>query len=230
MSCILSIETSTNVCSVAISEDGKCIFEQTDLDGPNHAVKLGVYVDEALSFINSHAIPLDAVAVSSGPGSYTGLRIGVSMAKGICYALNIPLLSVPTLELLCVPLLLTNDEIEDDALLCPMIDARRMEAYAGIYDRALRPVRETKADIVDGETYKQWLDQHPVYFFGNGADKCADVVNHPNAHFINNVVPLAKWMFPLAEKRIALGKTEDVAYFVPFYLKDFEAKTPKKLL
>ncbi|MBO5612863.1 MAG: tRNA (adenosine(37)-N6)-threonylcarbamoyltransferase complex dimerization subunit type 1 TsaB [Prevotella sp.] len=230
MSCILNIETSTNVCSVAISEDGKCIYEETDSEGPNHAVKLGVFVDEALSFIDSHAIPLDAVAVSSGPGSYTGLRIGTSMAKGICYGLNIPLLSVPTLELLCVPVLLLHEEIEEDALLCPMIDARRMEVYAGIYTRALRPVREVGADVVDADTYKEWLDKHPVYFFGNGAEKCIDVINHPNAHLIKDVLPLAKWMFPLAEKRIALEQYEDVAYFVPFYLKDFVAKMPKKLL
>lgn len=230
MSCILNIETSTNVCSVAISEDGKCIYEETDSEGPNHAVKLGVFVDEALSFIDSHAIPLDAVAVSSGPGSYTGLRIGTSMAKGICYGLNIPLLSVPTLELLCVPVLLLHEEIEEDALLCPMIDARRMEVYAGIYTRALRPVREVGADVVDADTYKEWLDKHPVYFFGNGAEKCIDVINHPNAHLIKGVLPQAKWMFPLAEKRIALEQYEDVAYFVPFYLKDFVAKMPKKLL
>lgn len=230
MSCILNIETSTNVCSVAISEDGKCIYEETDSEGPNHAVKLGVFVDEALSFIDSHAIPLDAVAVSSGPGSYTGLRIGTSMAKGICYGLNIPLLSVPTLELLCVPVLLLHEEIEEDALLCPMIDARRMEVYAGIYTRALRPVREVGADVVDADTYKEWLDKHPVYFFGNGAEKCIDVINHPNAHLIKDVLPLAKWMLPLAEKRIALEQYEDVAYFVPFYLKDFVAKMPKKLL
>lgn len=230
MSCILNIETSTNVCSVAISEDGKCIYEETDSEGPHHAVKLGVFVDEALSFIDSHAIPLDAVAVSSGPGSYTGLRIGTSMAKGICYGLNIPLLSVPTLELLCVPVLLLHEEIEEDALLCPMIDARRMEVYAGIYTRALRPVREVGADVVDADTYKEWLDKHPVYFFGNGAEKCIDVINHPNAHLIKDVLPLAKWMFPLAEKRIALEQYEDVAYFVPFYLKDFVAKMPKKLL
>ena len=213
-----------------LSEDGKCIYEETDSEGPNHAVKLGVFVDEALSFIDSHAIPLDAVAVSSGPGSYTGLRIGTSMAKGICSGLNIPLLSVPTLELLCVPVLLLHEEIEEDALLCPMIDARRMEVYAGIYTRALRPVREVGADVVDADTYKEWLDKHPVYFFGNGAEKCIDVINHPNAHLIKGVLPLAKWMFPLAEKRIALEQYEDVAYFVPFYLKDFVAKMPKKLL
>ena len=109
MACILCIDTSTDVCSVAVSEDGKCIFKQIDREGPNHAVRLGVFVDEALSFINSHAIPLDCVAISSGPGSYTGLRIGVSMAKGICYGYGVPLVSVPTLELLCVRTLLFND-------------------------------------------------------------------------------------------------------------------------
>ena len=148
MSCILSIETSTDVCSVAVSEDSQTIFSQEDHSGPNHSVTLGVFVDEALSFIDSHAIPLDAVAVSCGPGSYTGLRIGVSMAKGICYGLNIPLLSVPTLELLAVPVLLREMVKEEDALLCPMLDARRMEVYAGIYTRALKPVRPVQADVV----------------------------------------------------------------------------------
>lgn len=230
MSCILNLDTSTDVCSVAVSEDGACIYHQEDHSGPNHAVKLGVYVDEALSFADSHAIPVDAVAVSCGPGSYTGLRIGVSMAKGICYGRNIPLIAVPTLELLCVPVLLGHEEIEENALLCPMLDARRMEVYAALYDRALCPVRETKADIVDENTYKEWLDERPIYFFGNGADKCKDVLTHPNAHIIENVEPLAKWMHPLAEKRIAEHKYEDVAYFVPFYLKDFVAKMPKKLI
>ncbi len=230
MSCILHIETSTNVCSVAVSQDGECIFDKEDFSGPNHAERLGEYVDEALSFADSHAIPVDAVAVSSGPGSYTGLRIGVSMAKGICYGRNIPLLSVPTLELLSVPVLLGHDEIEDDALICPMLDARRMEVYAAVYNRALQPVRPIQADVVDADTYKEWLDRHPVYFFGNGAAKCMETINHPNAHLIKDIVPLAKWMFPLAEKKMAKGETEDVAYFVPFYLKDFVAKMPSKML
>ena len=229
MSCILHIETSTDVCSVAVSQDGACIFNTEDFSGPNHAVKLGVFVDEALSFADSHAIPVDAVAVSQGPGSYTGLRIGVSMTKGVCYGLGIPLIAVPTLELLCTPVLLGHP-LEDDALLCPMIDARRMEVYAAIYDRALHPLHETTADVVDENTYKEWLDKHPVYFFGNGADKCKTVLNHPNAHFIDEIKPLAKWMQPLAERRLGRQQTEDVAYFVPFYLKDFVAKTPKKLL
>jgi tRNA threonylcarbamoyladenosine biosynthesis protein TsaB len=229
MSCILNIETSTDGCSVAVSQDGTCIFHEEDFSGPNHAERLGSYVDEALSFTDNHAIPFDAVAVSCGPGSYTGLRIGVSMAKGICYARDLKLIAIPTLQLLSVPVLLRH-ELEDDALLCPMIDARRMEVYAAVYDRALREVRETRADIVDSDTYKAYLDEHPVYFFGNGAAKCMETIHHPHAHLISNIRPEAKYMFPLAEKRNANQQFEDVAYFTPFYLKDFVAKMPKKLI
>ena len=229
MSCILNIETSTDVCSVAVSQDGACIFEKEDHSGPNHAVKLGLFVDEALSFTDNHAIPFDAVAVSCGPGSYTGLRIGTSMAKGICYARDLKLLSVPTLELLCVPVLL-RELVSEDALLCPMIDARRMEVYAGVYDRSLKPVREVRADIVDRDTYKAFLDARPVYFFGNGAAKCMEAINHPNAYLIEGIEPLGKYMFPLAEIRFLREEFEDVAYFVPFYLKDFVAKMPKKMI
>jgi len=229
MSTILHIETSTDVCSVAVSEDSQVIFHQDDHSGPNHAERLGTMVDEALSFTDNHAIPFDAVAVSCGPGSYTGLRIGVSMAKGICYGRDLKLIAVPTLELLCVPVLL-REIPEEDALLCPMLDARRMEVYAGIYTRALKPVRKVGADIVTAETYKPYLDEHPVYFFGNGAQKCMDTINHPNAHLIEGIEPLAKWMQPLAERRFLNEQFEDVAYFVPYYLKDFVAKMPKKLL
>lgn len=230
MSCILNIETSTNVCSVAVSQDGQCIFEKEDHSGPNHAEKLGTFVDEALSFTDNHAIPFDAVAVSCGPGSYTGLRIGVSMAKGICYGRGLKLIGVPTLEVLCVPVLLHEMVEEEDALLCPMLDARRMEVYAQILDRSLKEIRPIHADVVEADTYKEWLDAHPVYFFGNGAAKCKDVITHPNAHFISGIEPLAKNMMPLAEKRNANEKWEDVAYFVPFYLKNFVAKLPRKLL
>ncbi len=229
MACILHIDTSTDICSVAVSEDSHVIFEQEDATGSNHAEQLGTFVDEALSFTDNHAIPFDAVAVSGGPGSYTGLRIGVSMAKGICYARNLKLISVPTLELLCVPVLL-RELVPEGALLCPMIDARRMEVYAGLYDRSLKPVREVEADVVDAETYKLWLDEREIYFFGNGAKKCMETINHPNAHFIDGIKPLAKWMQPLAERRLLNGQTEDVAYYVPYYLKDFVAKMPKKLL
>ncbi len=229
MSCILHIETSTQVCSVALSEDGQCIFSKTDFEGPSHAVTLGIYVDEALSFADSHAIPLDAVAVSCGPGSYTGLRIGVSMAKGICYGRNLPLIGIPTPEVMCVPLLL-DEELPEDALLCPMIDARRMEVYAALYDRALHPVREIEAVIIDESSYEDYLNRGPVYFFGNGAAKCKEKILHPNARFVEDIHPLAKWMFPLAEKAFARGDFKDVAYFEPFYLKEFVASKPKKLL
>lgn len=230
MSCILNIDTSTNVCSVAVSQDGACIFDKEDHSGPNHAERLGAFVDEALSFIDNHAIPLDAVAVSCGPGSYTGLRIGVSMAKGICYGRDVKLLAVPTLELLCVPVLLREMVADDDALLCPMLDARRMEVYAQLFTRSLREVRPIQADVVDSDTYREYLDKHPVYFFGNGAMKCKEVIDHPNAHFIEGIEALAKNMLPLAERRMAREEFEDVAYFVPFYLKDFVAKQPRKLL
>lgn len=230
MSTILSIETSTDVCSVAVSQDGAVIFSKEDHGTHNHSVKLGVFVDEALSFTDNHAIPLDAVAVSGGPGSYTGLRIGTSMAKGICYGRDLKLLAVPTLETLCVPVLLEHEEIEPDALLCPMLDARRMEVYAEVFDRALHVVRDIHADVVDENTYRELLDKHVIYFFGDGAAKCMETINHPNARLIRGIDPLAKNMMPLAEKRMAEEKFEDVAYYVPFYLKDFVAHKPKKLL
>lgn len=229
MSCILNIETSTSVCSVAASQDGQAIFVKEDLKGPSHAVSLGVFVDEALSFIDSHAIPLDAVAVSCGPGSYTGLRIGVSMAKGICCGRDVPLIGLPTLEVLSVPVLLYH-ELPEDALLCPMIDARRMEVYAAFYDRRLNVKRAIAADIVTETSYLEYLDRQPVYFYGNGAAKCREKLTHPNAHFIYDIHPLAKMMFPLAEKAVANEDYKDVAYFEPFYLKEFVASIPKKLL
>lgn len=229
MSSILFIETSTDVCSVAVSHDGAIIFNKEDHTGPHHNERLGSFVDEALSYTDNHALPLDYVAVSCGPGSYTGLRIGVSMAKGICYGRNLKLIAVPTLELLCVPVLLRELVTDDAALLCPMLDARRMEVYAQVFDRALQEKRPIHSDVVDAETYKEFLS-HPMYFFGNGAAKCMKAINHPNAHLIEGIEPLAKNMLPLAEKCIAQGKFEDVAYFVPFYLKDFVAKQPRKLL
>lgn len=229
MACILHIETSTSVCSVAISEDGLAIFSKEDFNGPSHAVSLGVFVDEALSFADSRAIMFDAVAVSCGPGSYTGLRIGVSMAKGICYGRNIPLIALPTLEVLSVPVLLAH-ELPEDALICPMIDARRMEVYASVYDRSLKVIRKTAADIVDENSYLEFLNEHPVYFFGDGAAKCREKITHPNAHFIDDIRPLAKLMSPLADKAYAKGDFKDVAYFEPFYLKEFVGTQPKKAL
>lgn len=244
MAGILHIETSTEVCSVAVSKDGFMVFKHEDHE--HHADGLGTFIDDALKEAEEKGVTLDAVAVSSGPGSYTGLRIGVSMAKGLCYGKDLKLISVPTLQLLCVPLLLSDKvssttwvngnteeirtEMEDDALLCPMIDARRMEVYAAIYNRALKTVRETQADIVTADTYKDILDKNIVYFFGNGAEKCKEVINHPNARFVGKIYPVAKNMMPLAEMRFRKGETEDVAYFTPQYFKDYVAKLPKNLL
>ena len=230
MPCILHIETSTKVCSVALSEDGKLLYHHEDFDGPGHSETSGVYVDEALSFANSHAIPVDAVAVSMGPGSYTGLRIGVSLAKGVCYGRALPLIAVPTLKVLCVPVLLGKEELPEDALLVPMIDARRMEVYSAVYDRALKEIRPVQADVVTAETYQEYLNRGPVYFFGNGAHKCQAVIQHPNARFIEDIHPLARNMFPLAERSMHLKEFQDVAYFEPYYLKEFIAIKSKPLL
>lgn len=230
MSCILNIETSTNVCSVALSQDGVCLYEDVNMEGPSHAQVLAGYVKNAVSFADSHAIPIDAIAISKGPGSYTGLRIGVSEAKGVAYGRDAKLLSVPTLKLLTVPILLGHEELPEDALLCPMIDARRMEVYCALYDRALNEAVQTQALVIDSDSFKEYLDKQPIYFMGNGADKCVETIQHPNAHFIKNIVPRAKNMIPLAEMAMAKEQFEDVAYFEPFYLKEFVATKSKKLL
>ncbi len=234
MSVILHIETATDSCSVAVSEDGATIFKTDNQEGSEHQGRaqelLGTMVDEALSFTDNHAIPFDAVAVSAGPGSYTGLRIGVSMAKGICYARDLKLIALPTLQVLCVPVLLVHDDLPEDALLCPMIDARRMEVYTALYTRALKPVVDICAKVIDETSFAEELDKRPIYFFGNGAEKCKSVINHPNAHFIDNVDLLAKNMAPLAEKKFLMEEFEDVAYFEPNYLKEFQATVAKKLI
>ena len=242
MSVILHIETATDLCSVAVSQDSAIIFQTDNLQkesedaetqpkkGTNHASALGVMVDEALSFTDNHAIPFDAVAVSAGPGSYTGLRIGVSMAKGVAYGRDLKLIALPTLEVQCVPVLLVHDDLPEDALLCPMLDARRMEVYTALYTRALKPILPIQPMVIDEHSFDTYLNERPIYFFGNGAAKCIDTIHHPNARFIPDIEPLARWMFPLAERKFFDQQFEDVAYFVPFYLKDFVAKQPKKLL
>jgi len=152
------------------------------------------------------------------------------MAKGVCYGYGIPLISLPTLQVLCVPVLLRHDEMEDDALLIPMIDARRMEVYSAVYTRALKPVRGVQADVVDADTYRDYLERGPVYFFGDGSAKLTSVIQHPNAHFIDKITPQAKYMFPLAERKFVCQEFADVAYSEPFYLKEFEAVKPKNIL
>lgn len=223
---ILHIETSTNICSIAVSENGQCIFTKSDSEGMNHAALLSVFIAEAMEFLKLASKKLDAIAVSSGPGSYTGLRIGVSTAKGLCYGLDIPLIAVSTLEVLTANALLTA-ETGANTLFCPMIDARRMEVYAAFYNQEGIIQREISADVIDENSYSEILEKHSVYFFGNGAEKCKTTLTHPNAKFIDGMYPLAQNMIVLAEKAYAEKKFVDVAYFEPFYLKEFYTTAAK---
>lgn len=223
---ILHIETSTNVCSVALSEKTQCLFSKSNADGMNHAALLSVFIAEALEILKVNGKKLDCVAVSSGPGSYTGLRIGVSTAKGLCYGLDIPLIAVSTLEVLTVQAL-SAVKNKENALFCPMIDARRMEVYAAFYNENGEMKREISADIITSDSYAEILALQPVYFFGNGAEKCKSTLTHPNARFIDNLIPLAENMIYLAEKAYVESKFVDTAYFEPFYLKEFQTTTPK---
>lgn len=227
MAYILNIETATNVCSVTVSDGNNILFERENTEGPSHATLLGVFVEEAVKAMQGQNINLDAVAVSCGPGSYTGLRIGVSEAKGICYGLKIPLIAIET-PLIMVNKVLETCEVGDEMLLCPMIDARRMEVYAGIYDCRMNVVRDIKADIVDETTYSEYLKQSKVLFFGNGSEKCQDMIKDHNASFVHDIYPSALFMSSLSQKAHDEARFVDVAYFEPFYLKDFVATTPKK--
>lgn len=220
MCTILSIETATPACSCALSRDGEVLLSREDFRGQSHATLLGVFVDEIMKYVRKEGITLDAIAVSSGPGSYTGLRIGVSEAKGLSYGLDIPLIAIPTP--LVMAAMVANRAGEDD-LLCPMIDARRMEVYATFFNRTLETIRPTAADIVDGESYADLLAGHSVHFFGNGADKCREVITHPNALFVEDIHPLATGMVPLAEQAFNEKRFVDSAYFEPHYLKEFVA-------
>lgn len=227
MSVILNIETSTSVCSVAVSLGSETVFDKVEFKGPSHASLLGVFVSEAMSFVKSKGLKLDAVAVSCGPGSYTGLRIGVSEAKGLCYGLSVPLIAVHT-PLVMASGLLQKVQIDKDILLCPMIDARRMEVYSALYDSNLNKVRDIQADIIDEHSYDQYLQKHKVLFFGDGANKCRETLIDRNAIFIDDVFPLASNMVALANRAFDKSDFVDVAYFEPFYLKEFVATTPKK--
>ena len=230
MPTIINIETSTDVCSVALTSEGAILEHFEAFDGRNHATLLSGFIKGCLDHLRRHEMRLDAVGVSLGPGSYTGLRIGLSEAKGLAYALDVPLIGVDTLKTMAVSVMFSQPELDENVMFAPMIDARRMEVYAAIYDRRLQAKRAVSADIIDENSYLEFLNEQPVYFFGNGADKCREQVTHPNAHFIDNIHPLAKMMFPLAEKAIADEDYKDVAYFEPFYLKEFVASTTKKLL
>ncbi|MCR9011108.1 tRNA (adenosine(37)-N6)-threonylcarbamoyltransferase complex dimerization subunit type 1 TsaB [Gabonibacter chumensis] len=225
MALILNIDTSTEICSVAIARDGKLLaLKETD-EGLNHSVLLGVYVDELLKENGIRAKELDAVAVSMGPGSYTGLRIGVSLAKGICFGTGKPLMAISTLKALAISV---ARHVDEEALFCPMIDARRMEVYSAIFNRNGEMTREVRAEIIDPSSFSDWLVDHKIYFFGNGSGKVKEVIVHPHAQFVDRVVTSAVNMITLAEQKWEEKTFEDLAYFEPFYLKDFIATVPKK--
>ena len=218
---ILCIETSTSVCSAAVCKDGALIKQCISYEGSNHARLLPSYVEELLSFTREQHLSLDAVALSEGPGSYTGLRIGTSTAKGLCYGLSVPLIPVPTLEVLCEAARQHSAfSIQHSDILIPMIDARRMEVYTMING-------ETKAVVVESEESLISIDE-TVYYFGDGAEKCTKVLTKPNWHYIPNIVPEAQYVGVLAE-RIASSNQQAVinghqlAYYEPFYLKEFIA-------
>ncbi len=227
---ILHIETSTQICSVAVSHKGKLIFDISDNEGMNHAKKLNPFIDKALQIIKKEKLSLSAVAVSAGPGSYTGLRIGVSAAKGLCFGFDIPLIVVPTLEILTQGAIDSGViDINEDILFCPMLDARRMEVYTALYNANFDLVEEVHPHIIDESFLERYLNEKKVYLFGNGSDKAKELVTHSNAHFIDGVESLAKNMIILAENRFVNHNFADLAYFEPIYLKDFIATIPKKL-
>jgi tRNA threonylcarbamoyladenosine biosynthesis protein TsaB len=219
------METATEVCSVALSADGRVIYRKEETKGPSHAVLLGVFVDEAARMLRSQNLKLDAVAVSCGPGSYTGLRIGVSEAKGLCYGMDIPLIAINSLKIMANGVL--NLKIpEDYSLLCPMIDARRMEVFDVLLNRELQEIRPVSADIIDNNSFAGYLENNRILFFGSGAEKCKVVLQSETALFLDNIYPSASDMVSLAEEAFAANVFEDVAYFEPFYLKEFVATTP----
>lgn len=233
MSLILCIETGTDVCSVGIARDGELVSLRESDEGRDHAKKVGVFVDELLHETGVAPDELDAVAVGMGPGSYTGLRIGVSFAKGLCYGLNIPLLAVGSLDALTQVAIEDYDagivDVEDwdNAILCPMVDARRMEVYTRMYDAKGGALNDVAAEIISAESFADVRAERQLVIFGNGAAKCCEVM--PDATYIN-ITPSARGLARLAQQRLDAGQLEDIAYFEPFYLKDFVVIPSKKRL
>ncbi len=232
MAIILNIETSTEVCSVVLARDGVIIQCREDLSGQNHARLVTVLINEVLEASDLAVGQLDAVAVSGGPGSYTGLRIGVSVAKGICYASHLPLIAITSLEAMAHHVIHNMDKYQlpqtENILFCPMIDARRMEVYTSFYKMDGTQIHRIQADIIDSQSYLSYLENNKVIFFGNGAAKCHSAITHPNAIFVEGIITSANNMVPLAERDFTLQKFADVAYYEPFYLKDFIATIPVK--
>lgn len=220
---ILALESSTNVCSAAVTVGGMPIATRISRDGGNHSKLLPVFVDELLAEIRAKGLMLEAVALSEGPGSYTGLRIGTSLAKGLCYGCDIPLYSISTPQVLCAAAA-AQFPIDTDEILCPMIDARRMEVYTGAYNAQLLNVRAIEAKIIDENSFADILSNQKMVFFGDGAAKCASVIKYANARFIDGIVPDAQYMGLLVENGLGrLVEGKDIAYYDPMYLKEFVA-------
>ncbi|MBZ9729537.1 tRNA (adenosine(37)-N6)-threonylcarbamoyltransferase complex dimerization subunit type 1 TsaB [Salegentibacter sp. JZCK2] len=218
MALILCLETATTNCSVALSQDGAIVALKEDKSNNySHAEKLHVFIDEILKENNLSVADLNAIAVSKGPGSYTGLRIGVSTAKGLCFSLDIPLISIATLASLAAQIKL------EKGFVIPMLDARRMEVYSAVFDKGLNEIRETKAEVLDKNSFAEFLEKDRTAFLGNGVEKFEAIFAHPNAEFITDKLPSAREMCSLAEAKYKISDTEDVAYFEPYYLKDFIA-------
>lgn len=226
MALILSLETSGRYCSVALHDRGE-LLEVIEVHEPqSHAAKLAILVADVFKKTNAAIHDLDAVAVSSGPGSYTGLRIGTSLAKGICYTLNTPLIAVKTLHLLAHQ---AQDENKFNGLLCPMIDAKRMEVYCEVMDSDLNIVEPVAAKVVEEGAFTELLQHHKMFFFGDGAEKCKKVIGHANAYFRENVFPSASGLGKIAYSRFLKKDFEDLKVFSPFYLKDFVAKKARSV-
>lgn len=229
---ILNLESSTEVCSVALSKNGELCDLIENADGMNHARLMGVYIEEIIKRNGLSFDMLSAVAVSMGPGSYTGLRIGVSLAKGLCYANNIPLIAVSPLQSMSSFIIDNKSrwDLPDSGgmVFCPMIDARRMEVYMALYDNNNQELEGVSTKIVNENSFQELLDQQTVVFFGNGSDKLSQLIIHKNALFIPNIKTSAQFMCSLANRAFENNQFVDLAYFEPFYLKDFIAGVPKK--
>lgn len=225
MALILNIETGTDICSVLLSDDRRIVAIRESDEGRAHAQKLGAYIDDLMAEAGVSMSQLDAVAVGMGPGSYTGLRIGVSMAKGLCYALEIPLIAVNSLESMCSVAAAKHPELHSGRL-CPMIDARRMEVYTQVYDLRIKPLTEVEALIVDGDSFATFRDAEPFYVFGNGAAKCTEVLNMSNLVLLD-VKSSATGMVTSSLEAYNKKEFQDVAYFEPYYLKEFFIAPPK---
>ena len=223
MALILNIETATKICSVALAKDRMVIASKETSEGNSHSTLLAPFIKEIMDNSDYSFNDLDGIAVSMGPGSYTGLRIGVSTAKGLCFGLDIPLIAVSTLEAMTVQAVKQYPSLDKHMLLSPMIDARRMEAYSQFFNTDLKPLNKISAIVVDEETYKTELTKQPILFFGDGALKCEPIINNSKAIFFEGGLPSAEGMASVAERQFNNQDFADVAYFEPFYLKEFVA-------